>query len=161
MVYQFRRGLNKHCYKDEVYDVDFMYPELVWEEVVQWETTKLMHRIWRYTRDTQPCLACETSNNMVYLIEPKGVIGRCVGCGCTFPVPPIELDPSGNMIEHTRAELLDSRIVTTAEAAKICERIGQVMPNVPSSDRQTYNKTKRPIPKSMEELAKSAQDSFK
>lgn len=154
---KFLRGYNKHGFGDETYEVDTPYTSLIWEEVIPFRGTELKHRTWRYERDTASCLSCENSSNMMYLIENTGVVGRCLACGCTFPVGPIELTATGHGVEKTLAILLNEKIVTSAQASIICERLGQVMPIVASSDRQSFVKTKREIPKTLSELAKSSE----
>lgn len=151
----------KHGFGDEFYLADTPYESLIWEEVIPYKGTQLRHRTWRYDKDTTTCMSCENSSNMFYLIESSGVIGRCAACGCTFPVNPVELDPTGNSIIRTLAQLLDDKIVTTVQAAAICERIGQVLPIVASPDRQTYVKTKKPIPKTLADIAKSSESFVK
>lgn len=142
------RGKNIHVYGDEVYDVDFPYETLVWEEVVQ-IGKKIFHRIWRYIKESAQCPACATSINMVYLIEHTGVIGRCTACDVTFPVPPIEFDRTGYVEDHHRADKLQEREIGVAEAIKICERIGQEIPSSIAPERRAMAKGRKPVPKNM------------
>jgi hypothetical protein len=153
MVYTFKAGINKHMYGDEIYFVDTIYETLIWEEVAPKKGVEFEHRIWRYNKETAQCPQCKVSTNMVYLIEPRGVIGRCVSCNISLPINPMEFDATGYGVEAATAELLKKEIVTTAEALKICDRIGQILPTIESTTA-AMNKTKKKIPKTHEEMGK-------
>jgi len=147
-------GKHLHVSGEEIYNVDFPYETLVWEEVTV-VGKKLLHRSWRYTKDSAQCPSCGASTNMVYLIENTGVMGRCTSCDVTQPIPPIEFDRTGYIEERFRAEKIMEREIGVSEAIKICERIGQEMPSSIGPDRQTMARGKRPVPKTREELAKA------
>jgi coenzyme F420-reducing hydrogenase gamma subunit len=69
------------------------------------------------------CPSCERSIDVYFIIEQQGVFLKCMYCGVACPAPAFDLEENKN-----RADKLVDEPVEYVEALKICERIGQSMP---------------------------------
>ncbi len=120
-----KKGKHYHEFDGVRYEIDTQLDELAWEEIIIDREGHPLHRVWKYYKDTAPCLSCSKTIDMKYSIQRLGVYARCMYCNITFPVVPF--DPE---TKEERAELVQSKAVSATEAIAICARIGQRIPDM-------------------------------
>jgi hypothetical protein len=118
-----KAGAKYHRGEGKIFLNDTFYDELIWEQIIVGQDKRPIYRVWKYYKDTIPCISCAKTSDMVYNIQSVGVYGRCLWCNVTVPVMPMDMETGDNL-----AELLSESVVSLEEAYSVLNRTGQKAP---------------------------------